>query len=87
MNEHEEGFGIARETLQTFFPRFEVWFVERYYDEWIKMPTTAEELMALEKPFRMVGLPGTVCSQDGVHDGWDRCPAALRCALSCVYVL
>ena len=27
------------------------------------MPTTTEELQALEKPFRIVGLPGDVCSQ------------------------
>jgi len=87
VNAHEEGSGIARETLQAFSPQFGVWFVERFYDEWIKMPTTTEELLALEKPFRMVGLPCTMCSQDGVHVEWDRCPAALRCALYCVHVL
>ena len=87
MNAYEEGSGTARETLLAFFPQFRVWFVERFYDEGIKMSTTAEELMALEKPFRMVGLPCNVCSQDGVHAGWDRCPGALKCALYCVLVL
>jgi len=44
VNTHEEGSGISRETLQKFFPRFEDWFVSRFYDEWIKAPSTVVEL-------------------------------------------
>jgi hypothetical protein len=79
VNAHEEGSGIARETLQVFFPTFGEWFVHRFYDQWIKIPDTTEELLKLEKPFRMLGLPGVVCSQDAVHVGWDRSPASSRC--------
>ena len=69
---------IAREALQKFFPKFGEWFVERFYDEWIKAPTSVNEIKILEKPYRMAGVPGTVCSQDAVHVAWDRCPYALR---------
>jgi hypothetical protein len=75
---HEEGSGIARKILQVFSPNFGEWFVSQFYDEWIRMPTTSEELRTLEKPFRMAGLLGAVCSQDAVHVGWDRCPSALK---------
>jgi hypothetical protein len=71
VNAHE-GSRISRETLQVFFLAFGEWFVERFYNQWIKIPTTAEELLTLEKPFRMVMLPCAVCSQDGVHVGWSR---------------
>ena len=77
MNAHEEGSCIARETLQSFFPKFGEWFLSRFYDEWIIMPTTYEELHTLEKPIRMAGLLDAVCSQDAVHACWDRCPSAL----------
>ncbi len=81
VNADEEGSGIARETLQVFFPKFGEWFVQRFYDDWVEIPTTAEEILTVEKPFRMVGLPGAICSRDGVHVGWDRSGAFIRMSL------
>jgi len=78
VNAQEEGSGISREKLQKFFPKFGDWFVSRFYDEWIKAPSTVAELQVLEKPYRLAGVPGTVCSQDAVHVAWDRCPSSLR---------
>ena len=52
--------------------------VERLNDEWIRLPTTTEELDVLKRPFRILGVPGAVCSQDGVHVLWNRCPIALK---------
>lgn len=75
---HEESSGCARTTLQKFFPAFGNYFVEKYYDVWVRMPETEEELRRLEKPFRLCGLPGCVTSMDGVHVCWDRCPSSLR---------
>ena len=45
---HEEGSGCARTTLQEFFTPFGEWFVAKYFDEWIRWPTTEEELMYLK---------------------------------------
>lgn len=81
VNAFEDGSGLARSTLQKFFIPFGEWFLDHYYDEWIKLPsgpTAAEELARMERPFRECGLPGCVLSQDGVHVAWDRCPSIER---------
>ena len=78
VNAYTEGSGCSRQTLQAFFPEFGKWIVERFYDEWIRVPSSAEEVAILEKPFRILGVPGAICSQDGVHVPWNRCPSALK---------
>jgi hypothetical protein len=78
VNAYTEGSGCSGQTLEDFFPNFGKWLVERFHDEWIRLPTTSEEVVVLEKPFRMMGVPGDVCSQDGVHVPWNRCPSTLK---------
>jgi hypothetical protein len=78
VNAYCEGSGCSRQTLQAFFPDFGNWLVERFFAEWIKIPTNVEQVAALAKPFQMLGIPGAICSQDGVHVPWNRCPSALR---------
>jgi hypothetical protein len=69
---------INRETLDQFFHRWVKWFVTQYYDKWVSIPSTAEELHGVQRVFQGVGLPGCCSSMDGVHLAWDKCPAALR---------
>ena len=52
--------------------------MERFYDEWVRLPKTSAEVAILEKPFRKLGVPGAICSQDGVHVAWNRCPSTLK---------
>ncbi len=78
INAYCEGFGCSRHTLQAFFPDFGNWLVQRFFIELIKFPTNVEEVATLETPFRMLGIPGAICSQDGVHVPWNRYPSALR---------
>ena len=51
----------------SLFSDFGNWLVERFFAEWIKLPTDVEEVATLEKPFLMLGIPGAICSQDDVH--------------------
>ena len=78
VNVHCEASGCSRQTLQAFFPVFGDWIVERFYHEWVRFPRSSVEVAILEKPFRKLGVPGAICSQDGVHIAWNRCPSALK---------
>jgi hypothetical protein len=46
-------------------------------NEFIFMPRNAEELEIVSSDYHSLGLPGCCGSADGVHIGWDRCPAQL----------
>jgi hypothetical protein len=46
-------------------------------NEFIFMPRNAEELEIISSDYHTLGLPGCCGSADGVHIGWDRCPAQL----------
>ena len=61
--------------MRTFFHKFVAWFVERYYDTWVKWPETEDELRHCEQLYARQGLPGCIASMDGVHLAWDNTPA------------
>jgi hypothetical protein len=69
--------GLSKATLHCFTSDWEQWFVERYYDKWVKLPEGSELHEAVEL-FRRDGLPGCVSSMDVVHVRYDRCPAQQR---------
>ena len=58
---------VGKSTSKKFFHHFLNWFVEHYYDEWVRMPKTEDEIEVVERPYSMAGLPGCFCSMDGVH--------------------
>ena len=51
------------------------WVVNRWEDEWIRGPRNEAELNKCMARYAHCGLPGVVCSQDGVHIPWDRAPS------------
>lgn len=77
---NEESAGLGRSTMQTFNPTFFEWFKTRFYYEWItaKQPFDEAGLQRLMKPFRLCGMPGAICSRDGVHIATDRARSQLR---------
>eukprot|EP00951_Prasinocladus_malaysianus_P026800 scaffold238804_cov24-Prasinocladus_malaysianus.AAC.1 len=72
---HSKESGIGKSTLRNFVPRFYKWFDLEYNAQWLQIPTTEDELEELQRPFAEQGLPGCICSMDGVHIAWDNCPA------------
>ena len=71
---NKEAARLRRSTMQGFNPDLFEWFNTRFYDEWITSTHAHEDagLERLMKPFRMCGLPGVVCSRDGVHIATNR---------------
>ena len=69
---------MGRSTLDTFYMQWIDWFVREYYDEWVSMPTTEEEIEKLEAIFKPLGLGGCVFSMDAVHIPHFRCESGLR---------
>ena len=70
---HKFEYGVGRSTTRKFFHQFLNWFVEDFYEEWVRMLETEDDIEDLERPYSMAGLPGCFCSIDGVHVAWDRC--------------
>lgn len=69
--------GISATRLNEFIPDWEAWFVEQYYDKWVKMPTGPKVQESVEL-FRRCGMPGCISSMDVCHVRYDRCPYAAR---------
>ena len=67
---------IKEETMRLFFGDFVEKFSRRYYEQWMRQPTTTAEISANESVYRANGLAGCCNSFDGFHVCWDRCPAA-----------
>lgn len=78
----EEASGCAGKTIQALCIKpassqtkgFYDWFVDHFYDEWVRPPdqeeTKAELAYAAE-----IGMPGMIGQMDAVHLAWDACPA------------
>jgi len=47
------------------------------YDDFVRVPHTAEEIAQVERLYRFCGLPGCIGSVDGVHVHWENCPVQL----------
>ena len=69
--------------MRDFSPVFIQWFVETFYTGWVTGVSgigfeDEDDLLASEKMFRRLGLPGIVSSMDGVHCSWERAPYAKK---------
>ena len=52
------------------------WFVKHFEHQFVRMPTTTNEIRQHQRLFAMCGFPGAIGSQDGLHPGcWDNCPS------------
>ena len=69
--------GISNTLLHKFIPKWEAWFVTKYYDDAITVPT-GPALQHQVKLFHDSVLAGFVSSMDVVHIRYDRCPYAQR---------
>ena len=69
---------ISTSTISVFFNDWLEWFHEEYYNHWVRMPSTEEELRSMEQLFAKCGLPGCFSSMDGVHLHGERLPAGNR---------
>lgn len=70
---------LGKDSVRGFFHGFVQWFVDRYWGEKVVGTSgigfsTVEEVEAAEAKYRQLGLPGIVCSMDGVHVAWDKAP-------------
>lgn len=66
--------GISKPTLQRFFPHWMRWLREKESPKHIFLPSGSHLRLIMEM-YRRMGSPGAMCSTDGVHVLWGRCPA------------
>ena len=69
---------ISVSVINNFFNEWLSWFNETYYDKWVRIPETEEELRMMEQLFAKCGLPGCLTSMDVVHLHGERLPAGNR---------
>ena len=66
--------GVSESTLSALFLKV-IAFVSTsatLYGDYVRYPTTHDELTLAEEPFRRVGYPGCVAPSDGVHFLWNQ---------------
>ena len=52
------------------------WFVNHFQRQFVREPSTTNEIRQHQRLFAMCGFPGAIASQDGLHPGcWDNCPS------------
>ena len=51
-------------------------FVTEFWDDWIRPPTSDEEIRRAMEPYIMGGMPGCVASTDGFTVEWPNCPSS-----------
>ena len=81
----EEASGCDGKTIQALCIKpassqtkgFYDWFVDHFYDEWVR-PPDQEETKAEEEYAAKIGMPGMIGQMDAVHLAWDACPAGAR---------
>ena len=73
-----DGTGISEKAMRVFFHEFCEFFSNNFYDVFVTVPSTPEELAKVTGIYRRLGFPGAVGSIDCVHVRWDKCPFALR---------
>ena len=69
---------ISSTTMSTFFHRFNHETRRLLAPEWIKPPSSWQELAKTLRAYGFIGLPGCVGSFDVVHIWWDKCPTYLQ---------
>jgi hypothetical protein len=74
----EEASGIGLSTVAGYYHTFVRQYVDDWYDEWVYLPSTPEQIEEVTSVYEVQGLPGCVGSVDVVHLWWGRCEWALR---------
>ena len=69
--------GISESLIKKFFPPFMLWMATHVFAAEVRLPQ-GQELKDALHVYQQLGLPGCVCSVDGVHVAWDACPASDR---------
>jgi hypothetical protein len=70
----EEVAQISESSLRTFVPQFFHWLAEEIFPREVRLPT-GEHLENSLHVYARLGFPGAYCDTDGVHLGWEACPA------------
>ena len=70
--------GIGLSTIAAFYHVFVKRYIFQFYNEWVFLPRTDEELRAVINVYSTQGLPGCAGSVDCVHLSWGRCQAGCR---------
>ncbi len=73
----EELSFISNSKMDTFFHLFTKHVVSDLSAEFIKMPSSAQELAYIMNTYAYLGFPGCIGSFDVVHIAWDKCPHSL----------
>jgi hypothetical protein len=74
----EEISRASREIHRSFFHDFTRKFVEKYYDEYVSLPVSPDEVRKVMSIYERMGIPGAIGSTDCVHVKWEMCPAGFR---------
>ena len=74
----EEASGIGRSTISSKYHTFVAQYVEDWYQQWVSMPETPEEIKEVTDMYEVQGVPGAVGSIDCVHRAWQCCPWSVR---------
>lgn len=69
--------GIGKSTMQAFFPKWIVWLRETQSLKHIYLPE-GDHLQKTMMCYSKLGFPGAMCSTDGVHVLWGKCPSAWK---------
>jgi hypothetical protein len=77
LHKHREGYGLQTAIFREFFYYFLDW-LWAIKGDYIKMPTTKEEIEHVESLFRLVGHPSFLGSIDCVHIPWRKCTWKLQ---------
>jgi hypothetical protein len=73
--------GISGDKNNRFFREFMKWFVNSTFaEQFLKYPTTNDEIQHITGCYDRLGVPGCVGSVDCAHVTWDLCPAGLLVA-------
>ncbi|KAL1511078.1 hypothetical protein AB1Y20_005901 [Prymnesium parvum] len=69
--------GVGKSTMQAFFPKWMLWLRETQSLKHIYLPEGAH-LRKTMMCYAKLGFPGAMCSTDGVHVLWAKCPSAWK---------
>ena len=78
LDDVEEATTISQETHRRFLHVYIYWGSTVFYDKYVSMPATSEEIAASSVEFFIAGLAGCIGSSDATHIGMNRCQYRLR---------
>ena len=73
-----ESTNISREVHRGFFHQFITIGSTMYYDRWVRLPQTPEEVEQCRREMRQAGFDGALASSDATHVIVEKCMARLK---------